>query len=116
MISSSINRSDSLYTVMKTVVQDSIVHDSLRIPTCSALAVKVSVYDGHDFFSSERLGTTIEPKCGACRCGKCPVPGSRFSFREESELKMIEEGLTYDEEQKHWIAKYPYLHPRESQT
>ena len=40
--------------------------------------------------------------------------GSRFSFREESELKLIEENLTYDEEYGCRIARYPYLYPRES--
>ena len=60
------------------------------------------------------MGTVVEPKCGACRCGKCPVPGSRYSFREESELKLIEESLTYDEENKCWVASYPYLFPKES--
>ena len=56
----------------------------------------------------------MEPRCGACRCGRCPVPGSRFSFREESELKLIEENLTYDEENHCWVAGYPYLYPRSS--
>ena len=107
-------RSDTLYTVMKTLVQNDVMVDSLRIPTCSAFATKVSQSEVNDFFNLERLGTTVEPRCGSCRCGKCPVPGSRFSFREETELKMISDGLTYDEDAKCWIAKYPFLFPRET--
>ena len=114
LVNSFTTRSDSLYTVMKTMVQDKSVLDSLKIPTCSALATKVSLSECSDFLNLERLGTTVEPRCGSCRCGKCPVPGSRFSFREESELKMIEEGLSYDADQKCWVAKYPYLFPRET--
>ena len=36
------SRSGSLYTVLKTVVQDAGIHDSLKIPTCTALAIKDS--------------------------------------------------------------------------
>ena len=74
---------------------------------------KVSVAEINDFFKVERLGTVVEPRCGGCVCGKCPVPGSRYSFREESELKMIEENLRHDEERSCWIARYPYYYPRE---
>ena len=42
------------------------------------------------------------------------MPGSRYSFQEEAELKLIEDNMRYDEEQKCWIASYPYLHPRET--
>ena len=114
LVHSLTTRSDSLYTVMKTLVQQDGVYDSLRIPTCSALTTKVSPAECSDFFNLERLGTTVEPKCGACRCGKCPVPGSRFSFREESELKLIKEGLSYDEENHCWVAQYPFLYPRDT--
>ena len=75
---------------------------------------KVSVAEINDFFKVERLGTVVEPRCGGCICGKCPVPGSRYSFREESELKLIEENIRHDEERSCWIARYPYCFPRES--
>ena len=74
---------------------------------------KVAAAEMSDFFKMESLGTVIEPKCGSCRCGKCPVPGSRYSHREESELKMIEEGLRYDAGRSCWVTKYPYLHSKE---
>ena len=66
-----------------------------------------------DFFKTERLGTKVKPKCGACHCGRCPVPGLRYSHREESELKLIEEGLCYDDDLNCWITSYPYLHSKE---
>ena len=43
-----------------------------------------------NFFRGEQLGNTMELKFGACRCGRCPMSGSRYSFREEAKLK----GLT----------------------
>ena len=42
------------------------------------------------------------------------MPGSRYSFREENELKLIEENIRYDEENGRWIARYPYLFPKDS--
>ena len=61
------------------------------------------------FIQGEELGTTVEPKCGSCRCGKCPLPGHTYSFVEQQELQMIRDGLHYDEVEKRWITKYPWL-------
>jgi len=33
------------------------------------------------FIQGENLGTELNVKCGACKCGKCPVVGHTFSFR-----------------------------------
>ena len=93
---------------------NSSMDNSLKILTCSAFKSTVSPMDSNDFFRSEQLCTTIEPKCGSCRCGRCPIPGSRYSFREEVELKLIDENLHYDHETGKWIASYPYLFPKES--
>ena len=109
-----VSRSNSLFTVLKAISTGSVVHDSMRIPTCSVFKSKISNVEAEDFFKNEQLCTTIEPKCGSCRCGRCPVPGSRYSFREENELKLIEENIRYDEENGRWIARYPYLFPKDS--
>ena len=109
-----ISRSDNLYTVLKVVETESIYTESLKIPTCSSYQVKTSVADAEDFFRCEQLGTLVDPKCGSCRCGRCPVPGSRYSFKEETELKLIDENLRYDSDNGAWVASYPFLHPRES--
>ena len=108
------DRSDSLFTVLKVVELNFSVDNSLKIPTCSVFKSTVSPMDSNDFFRSEQLCTTIEPKCGSCRCGRCPIPGSRYSFREEVELKLIDDNLHYDNEAGKWIASYPYLFPKES--
>ena len=113
LVNSFTTRSNSLYTVLKTITQEDPFVISQKIPTCTAMSVKVSEVDNGDFFHTEQLGTVVEPRCGNCRCGRCPVPGSRYSFREESELKIIEENLSYDEDQKCWVARYPLMFPRE---
>ena len=112
LITSFTTRSDSLYTVMKVVVEEA--NSSLKIPMCSSYASKVSSAEGLDFFSSEQLGTYLDPKCGSCRCGKCPIPGSRYSLKEERELKMIDDNLAYDDQKQCWVSSYPYIYAKET--
>ncbi|XP_048579343.1 uncharacterized protein LOC125560937 [Nematostella vectensis] len=61
------------------------------------------------FIHGEELGTETTPRCGGCRCGKCPTVGHTYSFREEQELKMIQDNLQYDENKQQWITSYPWL-------
>ena len=61
------------------------------------------------FISGEELGTETTPRCGGCRCGKCPTTGHTYSFKEEQELKMIRENLEYDKVNQCWITSYPWL-------
>ena len=70
-----------------------------------------SVFDSkvETFIKGDELATETNVKCGSCRCGKCPVTGQTYSFKEEQELKMIQEGLEYDAEQRCWITSYPWL-------
>ena len=136
-------KATQIYSLINTLYVNRIVRDSFSIPTCSKFLIKkeenakeacakprnekgitlitssmkemrkCSVAEMVDFFKVESLATTIKPKCGSCRCGKCPVPGSRFSHREEAELKLVEEGLLCNETRSCWVTKYPYLHLRE---
>lgn len=62
-----------------------------------------------NFVVGEELGTEVLPKCGSCKCSKCPIVGHTFSFQEEQELLMIRSGLWYDEDNKRWVAKYPWI-------
>ena len=60
------------------------------------------------FIDSEDLGVAVNPKCGKCGCGKCALPGHRYSFKEEQELALIKSLLTHDPETRTWTAKYPW--------
>ena len=62
-----------------------------------------------NFIQGEELGVEVDPKCGHCRCGNCPIKGHTYSFKEEQELQMIQSGLCYDGNNKRWIASYPWL-------
>ena len=69
---------------------------------------KVEVSKACKFIEGETLGTEITVKCGSCKCGKCPVPGSTYSFTEEQELRMIRENLKFDTDNGCWRTAYPW--------
>ena len=69
---------------------------------------KLQVNEIHQHILGEEIGTQSIPKCGSCKCGRCPMPGHTFSFQEEAELKLIREGLEYDSKNECWISKYPW--------
>ena len=62
-----------------------------------------------NFIEGEELGTETSPRCGSCRCGKCPILGHTYSFKEEQELKIIRENLEYDDSNQCWITSYPWI-------
>ena len=66
------------------------------------------VPEAENFIAGERLGTEVNPKCGGCKCGKCPVVGHTYSFQEEQELKMIKGNLSYDADNQRWVTSYPW--------
>ena len=60
------------------------------------------------FFAVEEIGIKCEPQCIKCMCRGCPGPNC-ISLKEEKELALTEEGLVYNEQQKCWIASYPWI-------
>ena len=63
----------------------------------------------NNFFQGEEIATEINPRCGGCKCGKCPIPGHTLSFKEEQELGEIRDNLEYDAEKNHWVTSYPWI-------
>ena len=60
-----------------------------------------------EFFVWESIGTHCQPKCGSCKCRRCPLGGKDYSLREEKELKLIEDGLKWADGQ--WTSSYPWI-------
>ena len=77
--------------------------------TSKSFGSQGEVDQAENFIQGEELGTEVVPKCGGCRCNKCPTVGHTYSFKEEQELKMIEQNLTYDNGNQCWITSYPWL-------
>ena len=61
------------------------------------------------YITEKELGTETFPRCGSCKCGNCPIPGHSFSFKEEQEVSLIRENLTYCTNKQMWTTKYPWV-------
>ncbi|KAJ8033781.1 hypothetical protein HOLleu_24140 [Holothuria leucospilota] len=59
------------------------------------------------FLRIESLGVSFNPKCGECKCGKCPPGAKEYTLQEERELDLIENGLKF--KNNRWEAKYPWV-------
>ena len=78
--------------------------------TCAAALTRPMTAD--QFFQCEALGTVVIPSCGGCQCGKCAVPGSLYSYKEQVEFDRIMSNLTYDSDNKRWLTSYPWKSSR----
>ena len=54
----------------------------------------------------------MDPRCGGCKCGNCPIPGQKYSFKEQQEFDCIQNNLFYVPEQKRWFTKLPWITER----
>ena len=59
-------------------------------------------------FLTENLGTQCTSRCGGCKCRACSLTGN-LTIKEERELRLIEDGLKYDKDNKFWISEYPWI-------
>ena len=62
-----------------------------------------------DFYNIENLGIECKPRCGGCKCGRCPIGSKEYSIKEERELELIDKNLEYDYQDGRWIAEYPCI-------
>ncbi|XP_063596235.1 uncharacterized protein LOC134773088 [Penaeus indicus] len=94
----------SNHILVRTHILSSLVDlKEINIESTDSLKTKLD-----KFFAMEEMGTKCKPQCIKCMCRGCPEPNC-ISLKEERELALIEEGLLYNEEQKCWLAKYPWL-------
>ena len=70
------------------------------------------LYQEEMFFEAEALGTVVVPNCGGCKCGRCPVPGSRYMFEEQRQYDIINKNLFRVEGVNRWFTEYPWRVPR----
>ena len=75
----------------------------------SQCLLTVKVDKVNSFIAGEEMGTAVDPKCGNCKCGKCPTLGHTYSFTEQQELDIIKQGLSYDKIKERWVVDYPWI-------
>ena len=77
--------------------------------TGACFAAKASpLFDEELFFKSQDLGVVVDPQCGDCKCGKCPIPGSLYSFKEQTEHDKIKKALYRVEGVDMWVTELPW--------
>ena len=83
------------------------VQNVVRLKACAARVTASPVVE--DFVNGEGLGIEVNPRCGGCKCGKCPASGHSYSFKEEQELCMIRDNLQFDDQLGAWKTSYPWI-------
>ena len=96
------------------ISEDVTVSDSSGSEWCAVcLATKTTpLSDAELFFRGQLLGTVVDPRCGGCKCSKCPIPGMKYSFKEQQEYETIQKNLFYCPQRKRWITTYPWATAR----
>ena len=86
----------------KKVVQHGVI---LNVNMCMCL---------EKFYNIGQLRIQCTPRCGNCKCESCHPGGSDMTLKEERELELIENNLSYNEKERVWTAAYPFIRdPRE---
>ena len=67
----------------------------------------ISCVSKEDFYNIESMGVECSPWCSGCKCGDCPLGGKSCNLKEESKLRLIEDGLKHNGD--HRIAQYPWI-------
>ena len=78
-----------------------------RILAATAMIHHVATCSLEDFMKLESMGVECKPRCGNCRCGKCPIGSKDYTLKEERELALIDQNLTFHG--SHWEAAYPWI-------
>ncbi len=88
------------------------IHENTKLDeSCSKVrhAVTMHAQAVDTFFQIESLGVNCTPRCGACACGSCHPGGKPMSLKDEAELRMIEEGISFNKRTGRWLAEYPWI-------
>ena len=75
----------------------------------NALVHQVVEVKIEDFYNIENLEVECKPRCGGCKCGKCPLGAKNYSLKEEKELQLIERNLHLDSPAHRWMTPYPWI-------
>ena len=66
--------------------------------------------DPADFIQAEQLGVMVPRMCSSCAtCLRCMIQEGGPTVKEQLELKMMEDGMTYDENLLRMVVTYPLV-------
>ena len=82
----------NLPTATEVITERWIENQVHHCVTCNAALT--SPFGSEDlFYKVESLDTVIVPTCGECKCSKCSVPGSKYSYKKQQEFDIINNSL-----------------------
>ena len=67
-----------------------------------------------DYFKEEVIGVECVPKCGGCKCGKCPSGTKEKSIKDEEEYQKFQSLMhldkvgTEDDPGPYWVSSLPW--------
>ena len=89
---------------MRTVVKESVY-------TATAKTEKEFL----DYFKEENIGVECTPRCGGCKCGKCPTGAKQMSIKDEKEyehfktLMHLDQKGSVDDPGPYWVSSLPWI-------
>ena len=102
--------------VYKEVLVDTIDlsdEDPTRLEKVTLSSTTATNKEVFEWFKWDSIGAACDPKCGSCKCSKCPPGGKEMTLGEERELEKIKDCLSYvlvdkHSDAPHWDAAYPW--------
>lgn len=87
--------------------------DQMRMEEVILSSTTATSQEMFEWFKWDSIGAACDPKCGSCKCGKCPPGGKEMTLGEERDLEKIKNCLSYVLADKHsnaphWDAAYPW--------
>ncbi|XP_077949972.1 uncharacterized protein LOC144389412 [Gasterosteus aculeatus] len=87
--------------------------DPMRMGEVTLSKTTASNKEVFEWFKWDSIGAACDPKCGSCKCSKCPPGGREMTLGEERDLEKIKDCLSYvladkHSDAPHWDAAYPW--------
>ena len=109
------NHESSLPALVKSC-QHSIRAQTLRaaVKVSTVTSTKKTDKEFLDLLLEDNIGVDCHPKCGGCRCGRCPIGAKPMSLHDEREYAKFRDNLVYDEvgteedPGPYWKTKLPW--------
>jgi hypothetical protein len=102
------------------------VHQTSVSETCCAKTMRAVVKEATytttaktekeflEFFHEENIGVECKPRCGGCKCGKCPTGAKQMSIKDERDyekfksLMHLDETGTEEDPGPYWVSTLPW--------
>ncbi|XP_076129224.1 uncharacterized protein LOC143110221 [Alosa pseudoharengus] len=101
--------------VYKEVLVDTkdLSEDPMRMEEVTLGSTTATNKEVFEWFKWDSIGAACDPKCGSCKCSKCPPGGREMTLGEERDLEKIKDCLSYvladkHSDAPHWDAAYPW--------